>query len=32
LDRLKKAGIDKDVRGAHEKPSDHVPVWVELQI
>jgi exodeoxyribonuclease-3 len=32
LDRLKKAGIDKDVRGAHEKPSDHVPVWVELRI
>jgi exodeoxyribonuclease-3 len=23
------AGIDKDVR-AGEKPSDHVPVWVEL--
>jgi len=32
LDRLKKAGIDKDVRGASEKPSDHVPVWVELNI
>jgi len=28
-DRLEKCGIDKDVR-AWEKPSDHVPVWVEL--
>ena len=32
LDRLKKVGIDKEVRGASEKPSDHVPVWVELNI
>ena len=32
LDRLTKAGIDKEVRGASEKPSDHVPVWVELSI
>jgi len=31
-DRLKAVGIDKDVRGASEKPSDHVPVWVELKI
>ncbi|MCL5775395.1 exodeoxyribonuclease III [Limibaculum sp. FT325] len=28
-DRLVSAGIDKDVRG-REKPSDHVPVWIEL--
>ena len=28
-DRLARVGIDKDVR-AWEKPSDHVPVWVEL--
>ena len=28
-DRLEGAGIDKAVRGG-EKPSDHVPVWVEL--
>jgi exodeoxyribonuclease-3 len=32
LDRLKNVGIDKDVRGASEKPSDHVPVWVELNV
>jgi exodeoxyribonuclease-3 len=31
-DRLKACGIDKAVRGASEKPSDHVPVWVELNI
>ena len=31
-DRLKKCGIDREVRGAAEKPSDHVPVWVELAI
>jgi exodeoxyribonuclease-3 len=31
-DRLKACGIDKEVRGASEKPSDHVPVWVELNI
>jgi exodeoxyribonuclease-3 len=30
-DRLTASGIDKDVR-AREKPSDHVPVWVELRI
>ncbi|MBV9632554.1 MAG: exodeoxyribonuclease III [Xanthobacteraceae bacterium] len=29
-DRLTGAGIDKHVR-AWEKPSDHVPVWVELR-
>ena len=28
-DRLEAAGIDKAVRGG-EKPSDHVPVWVQL--
>ena len=28
-DLLREAGIDKGVRGG-EKPSDHVPVWVEL--
>lgn len=30
-DRLKACGIDRDTR-AWEKPSDHVPVWVDLQI
>lgn len=30
-DRLKACGIDKHVRG-REKPSDHVPVWCELEI
>lgn len=30
-DRLTAVGIDKDTRG-WEKPSDHVPVWVELQV
>lgn len=30
-DRLVTAGIDKDVRG-RDKPSDHVPVWVELDV
>ncbi len=30
-DRLTASGIDKDVR-AREKPSDHVPVWVELRV
>ena len=30
-DRLVSAGIDSTVRG-REKPSDHVPVWVELDI
>ncbi|NBZ88919.1 exodeoxyribonuclease III [Stagnihabitans tardus] len=28
-DLLQDAGIDKDVRG-RDKPSDHVPVWIEL--
>ncbi len=28
-DMLQTVGIDKDIR-AREKPSDHVPVWVEL--
>jgi exodeoxyribonuclease III len=28
-DRLMAAGIDKHVRN-WEKPSDHVPVWIEL--
>jgi len=32
LDRLKNVGIDKAVRGASEKPSDHVPAWIELAI
>lgn len=32
LDRLQTVGIDKAVRGACEKPSDHVPVWVKLNI
>jgi exodeoxyribonuclease-3 len=31
-DRLKASGIDKDVRGASEKPSDHVPVWITLDV
>jgi exodeoxyribonuclease-3 len=30
-DRLAAAGIDKHVR-AWDKPSDHVPVWVELDV
>ncbi|WP_158964288.1 exodeoxyribonuclease III [Chachezhania sediminis] len=30
-DLMLDAGIDKQVRG-HDKPSDHVPVWVELDI
>ncbi|MCB1506854.1 MAG: exodeoxyribonuclease III [Hyphomicrobiaceae bacterium] len=30
-DRLAASGIDRDTRG-WEKPSDHVPVWVELAI
>jgi exodeoxyribonuclease-3 len=32
LDRLKDVGIDKEVRGASEKPSDHVPAWIKLAI
>ena len=31
LDRLKACGIDKRVRG-REKPSDHVPVWCEVDL
>lgn len=30
-DLLRDAGIDRDIRG-HDKPSDHVPVWVELDL
>jgi exodeoxyribonuclease-3 len=30
-DRLKRSGIDRHVR-EQEKPSDHVPVWCELDI
>ena len=30
-DRMVATGIDKDVRG-EEKPSDHVPTWVELAL
>jgi exodeoxyribonuclease-3 len=30
-DRLSAAGIDRGMRGG-EKPSDHVPVWVELDL
>ncbi len=30
-DRLTQAGIDKDMR-AKEKPSDHVPVWIDLNV
>ncbi len=30
-DRLKTAGIDRHVR-SWEKPSDHVPVWIDLDI
>jgi exodeoxyribonuclease-3 len=32
MDRLKASAIDRQVRGASEKPSDHVPVWVDLDI
>jgi exodeoxyribonuclease-3 len=28
-DLLQDVGIDREIR-AREKPSDHVPVWVEL--
>jgi exodeoxyribonuclease-3 len=31
-DLLKTCQIDREVRGASEKPSDHVPIWVELAI
>jgi exodeoxyribonuclease-3 len=30
-DRLAQAGVDKDMR-AKEKPSDHVPVWIDLNV
>jgi exodeoxyribonuclease-3 len=30
-DRLISAGVDKHVRG-WEKPSDHIPVWVDLAL
>jgi exodeoxyribonuclease III len=30
-DRLAACGIDKHMRG-WEKPSDHVPVWIDLAI
>jgi exodeoxyribonuclease-3 len=30
-DRLSACGIDKHVRG-WEKPSDHVPIWIELEV
>lgn len=30
-DMMTDCGIDKDIR-AHEKPSDHVPVWVDLAV
>ena len=30
-DRLEAAGIDKETRD-WEKPSDHVPVWIELAV
>jgi exodeoxyribonuclease-3 len=30
MDRLTASGIDRDVRGASERPSDHVPVWIEI--
>jgi exodeoxyribonuclease-3 len=31
LDRLKGVGIDKEMRDG-DKPSDHVPVWAELDL
>ena len=30
-DRLRTAGIDRQVRG-RDKPSDHVPVWIDLRV
>ncbi|MEM1342055.1 MAG: exodeoxyribonuclease III, partial [Pseudomonadota bacterium] len=30
-DRLGDVGIDRAIRG-REKPSDHVPVWIDLVI
>ena len=31
-DRLRACEIDREVRGAAEKPSDHVPIWIKLDI
>jgi exodeoxyribonuclease-3 len=31
-DLLKACAIDRNVRGASEKPSDHVPIWCELAV
>lgn len=31
LKHLRRAGVDKDVRG-WEKPSDHAPAWIELDL
>ena len=31
-DRLMACEIDRHVRGDSEKPSDHVPIWVDLDI
>ena len=30
-DRLRDCQIDKEIRG-YDKPSDHVPVWVDLDL
>jgi exodeoxyribonuclease-3 len=30
-DRLRAAGVDRDVRGG-DKPSDHAPVWIDLDL
>lgn len=30
-DRLRDCQIDREIRG-HEKPSDHVPVWIDLDL
>ena len=30
-DLMTNCGIDAEIRG-HDKPSDHVPVWVELDL
>jgi exodeoxyribonuclease III len=32
MDRLTACKIDRHVRGDSEKPSDHVPIWVDLDI
>ena len=31
VDRLGEVGVDKSLRGL-EKPSDHTPIWCDLQI